>query len=61
MAEDTLEEFIIAAAAALGIAARGRLAAGGEGQSRRSRLRHAATVEAFKLPDEAEPAPVFEA
>ena len=60
MAEDTLEEFIVAAAAALGIALEGawppavRL-------NLEVTLRHAATVDEFKLPDEVEPAPVFEA
>lgn len=60
MAEDTLEEFIVAAAAALGIA----LEDAWPPSVRLNldvTLRHAATVEAFKLPDAAEPAPVFEA
>ena len=60
MAEDTLEDFIVAAAAALGIA----LEDAWQPAVRLNlevTLRHAATVEEFKLPDEAEPAPVFEA
>ena len=60
MAEDALDDFITAASAALGIpldpswkaAVKANLA---------TTLRHAATVDAFKLPDAAEPAPVFEA
>ena len=60
MADSTLDDFVAAAAAALGIpleeawkpAVRANLEV---------TLRHAATVEEFKLPDDAEPAPVFEA
>ena len=60
MAEDGLDDFIAAAAAALGLpleeawkpAVRANLAV---------TLRHAATVEEFELPDDAEPAPVFKA
>ncbi len=59
MAEDGLDNFIAAAAVVLGLpleeawkpAVRANLAV---------TLRHAATVEEFKLPDDAEPAPVFE-
>ena len=55
-----LDDLIVAAAAALGLpleeswkpAVKANLEA---------TLRHAATVEEFKLPDDAEPAPIFEA
>ena len=60
MPTDPLEDFMLAAAAALDLpleeawkpAVKANLAV---------TLRHAATVAAFKLPDEAEPAPVFRA
>jgi hypothetical protein len=60
MADATLDDFIAAAAAALKLpldeawkpAVKANLAV---------TLKHAATVEEFKLPDDAEPAPIFEA
>ena len=60
MADATLDDFIVAAAAALKLpldeawkpAVKANLAV---------TLKHAATVEEFKLPDDAEPAPIFEA
>jgi hypothetical protein len=60
MAEDRLDAFIAAAAEALRLpldeawkpAVKANLVV---------TLKHAATVEEFKLPDDAEPAPVFEA
>jgi hypothetical protein len=60
MADQSLDEFITAAAAALGLpleetwkpAVKTNLDV---------TLKHAATVAEFKLPDDAEPAPIFEA
>jgi 1-carboxybiuret hydrolase subunit AtzG-like len=60
MAEDNLDAFLAAAVAALGIPLEESWKPAVKANLEVT-LRHAATVEAFKLPDEAEPAPVFEA
>ena len=60
MATDTLDDFIAAAARALGLALDPEWGPAVKGNLIVT-LHHAATVAEFELPDEAEPAPVFRA
>jgi hypothetical protein len=60
MANDSLDDFIEAGAAALGIPLEEAWKPSVKANLDVT-LKHAATVTEFKLPDDAEPAPIFEA